>query len=125
MEINSSHIRCKDSKKTRDERRETRVFCNFFCKISEFKEFRDMYHKFIKLPTFPLDGCRVSFSIPMRVEEGKALIQDFFSLVRWVSFSIPKRAEEGNALIRGVFLSCAGYRFRYLWVHGRGVPSFE
>ena len=32
---------------------------------------------------------RVSFSIPMRAEEGKVLIQDLFSLVRWVSFSIP------------------------------------
>ena len=29
----------------------------------------------------------------MRVEEGKALIQDFFSLVRWVSFSIPMKTE--------------------------------
>jgi len=43
-------------------------------------------------------------------------------LVVRVSFSIPMRVEEGKALIRGVFLSCVGYRFRYLCLR-EGAPS--
>jgi len=56
------------------------------------------YYLCVFVPFF----CRVSFSIPMRVEEGKALIQDFFSLVRWVSFSIPTRAEGRSFVVIGV-----------------------
>ena len=81
-------------------------------------------------------ACWVSFSIPEKAE-GRAFVvigvpscmpgivfdthESGGVLSLWilthvcrVSFSIPKRAEEGNALIRGVFLSCDGYRFRYL-----------